>query len=103
MTKIIIVVLPLVAVVSACQYLGYVEADRLAHQCGGGDHCAELQQAQQRACADVPGGGHSFGSRAVKFARARAVIQVARHALSRSIEEYAYSGPVTRGDQSEGL
>jgi hypothetical protein len=31
------------------------------------------------------------------------VIQVARHALSRSIEEYAYTGPVTRGDQSEGL
>ena len=103
MTRIIIVVLPLVAAVSACQYPGCVEADRLARQCGGGGHCAELLQAQKLACADFPGGGHSFGSRAVKFARARAVIQVARHALSRSIEEYAYSGPVTRGDQSEGL
>jgi hypothetical protein len=103
MTRIIIVVLPLVAAVSACQYPGCVEADRLARQCGGGGHCAELRQAQQRACDDVPGGGHSFGSRAVKFARARAVIQVARRALSRSIEEYAYTGPVTRGDQSEGL
>jgi hypothetical protein len=102
MTRIIIVVLPLVAAVSACQYPACVEADRVARECGGG-HCAELQQAQKRACDDIPGGGHSFGSRAVKFARARAVIQVARHALSRSIEEYAYTGPVTRGDQSEGL
>ena len=103
MTRIIIVVLPLVAAVSACQYPACVEADRLARECGEGAHCAELQQTQKRDCADVPGGGHSFGSRAVKFARARAVIQVARHALSRSIEEYAYTGPVTRGDQSEGL
>jgi hypothetical protein len=103
MTKIIIVVLPLVAAVSACQYPDCVEADRLASQCGGGGHCAGLQQAQKRACDDIPGGGHSFGSRAIKFARARAVIEVAQHALSRSIEEYAYTGPVTRGDQSEGL
>ena len=103
MTRIIIVVLPLVAAVSACQYPACVEADRLARECGEGAHCAELQQTQKRDCADVPGGGHSVGSRAVKFARARAVIQVARHALSRSIEEYAYTGPVTRGDQSEAL
>ena len=54
-------VLPLVAAVSACQYPGCVEADRLARQCGGGGHCAELEQAQKRACDDVPGGGHSFG------------------------------------------
>ena len=58
MTRIIIVVLPLVAAVSACQYPGCVEADRLARQCGG-SHCAELQQAQQRACADDTGGGES--------------------------------------------
>src|SRR5262245_32553995 len=44
------------------------------------------------------GRGIFLWSRAVKFARARAVIQVARHALSRTIEEYA----VTRGDPSEG-
>src|SRR5271166_6547430 len=68
MTRIIIVVLPLVAAVSACQYPACVEADRLARQCGGGGHCAELRQTQKRACDDVPGGGHSFGSRAVKFA-----------------------------------
>ena len=67
MTRIIIVVLPLVAAVSACQYPGCVEADRLARQCGEGGHCAELRQAQKVACADFPGGGHSFGSRAVKF------------------------------------
>jgi hypothetical protein len=57
MTRIIIVVLALVAAVSACQYPGCVEADRLASQCGGGGHCAELQQAQKRACADVSGQG----------------------------------------------
>ena len=67
MTKIIIVVLPLVAAVSACQYPGCVEADRLARQCGGGAECAKLRQAQKQAPADFPGGGHSFGSRAVKF------------------------------------
>ena len=72
MTRIIIVILPLVAAVSACQYPNCVEADRLASQCGGGGHCFELRQAQKRDCADVPGGGHSFGSRAVEFARARA-------------------------------
>src|SRR5262249_28841719 len=39
------------------------EADRIARQCGGGGHCAELQQAQKRACADLPGDGprDSFG------------------------------------------
>ena len=57
MTRIIIVVLALVAAVSACQYPGCVEADRRASQCGGGGHCAELQQAQKRACADVSGQG----------------------------------------------
>ena len=67
MTRIIIVVLPLVAAVSACQYPGCVEADRLARQCGGGAECAKLRQAQKQAPADFPGGGHSFGSRAVKF------------------------------------
>ena len=61
MTRIIIVVLALVAAVSACQYPDCVEADRLASQCGGGGHCVELRQAQKRDCADVPGGGHSFG------------------------------------------
>ena len=60
MTRIIIVVLALITVVSACQYPACVEADRLARQCEGGSHCAELQQAQKRDCADVPGGGHSF-------------------------------------------
>src|SRR5271169_1328949 len=61
MTRIIIVVLELVAAVSACQYPACVEADRLARQCGGGGHCAELRQAQQRACGEEPVGGHSFG------------------------------------------
>ena len=63
MTRIIIVVLALVAAVSACQYPGCVEADRIARQCGGGGHCAELQQAQKRARADLPGDGprDSFG------------------------------------------
>jgi hypothetical protein len=103
MTRIIIVVFPLVAAVSACQYPECVEADRLARQCGEGGHCAELQQTQKRECADVPGGGHSFGSRAVKFAREKAAIQVARQALSSNIEEYADTGPVTGGDESEGL
>src|SRR5258707_13056049 len=62
MTGFIIVVLALVAGVSACQYPGCVEADRRASQCGGG-HCAELQQAQKRACADDSGQGpqDSFG------------------------------------------
>jgi hypothetical protein len=62
MTRIIIVVLALVAAVSACQYPGCVEADRVARQCGVG-HCAEFQQAQKRACADLPGDGprDSFG------------------------------------------
>src|ERR1700730_6577036 len=63
MTRIIIVVLALVAAVSACQHPGCVEADRGARQCGGGGHCAELQQAQKRACADDSGQGpqDSFG------------------------------------------
>jgi hypothetical protein len=63
MTRIIIVVLPLVAAVSACQHPGCVEADRLARQCGERGHCAELRQAQQRACADDTGDGEadSFG------------------------------------------
>src|SRR5262245_34346826 len=101
MTKIMIVVLPLVAAVSACQYPECVEADRLARQCGGGGHCAELRQVQQRACAEVPDAGGSYGSRAVKFAHARAVIQVTRHAFSGNIGEFAYTRPVTRADQSE--
>src|SRR5215831_20387875 len=63
MTRIIIVVLALVATVSACQYPGCVEAARRASECGGGGHCAELQQAQKRACADDTGDGprDSFG------------------------------------------
>src|ERR1700756_3037047 len=63
MTRIIIMVVPLAAAVSACQYPGCVEADRLARQCAGGGHCAELQQAQKRACADDSGQGpqDSFG------------------------------------------
>ena len=63
MTRIIIVVLPLFAAVSACQHPGCVEADRLARQCGERGHCAELRQAQQRACADDTGDGEadSFG------------------------------------------
>src|SRR5205085_336194 len=56
-TRIIIVVLALAAAVSACQYPGCVEADRRTRQCAGGGHCAELQQAQKRACADVSGQG----------------------------------------------
>jgi hypothetical protein len=50
MTRIIIVVLALVAAVSACGHPECVEADRLAAQCERG--CAGLRQAQQRACAD---------------------------------------------------
>jgi hypothetical protein len=77
MTRIIIVVLALVAAVSACQYPDCVEADRLASQCGGGSQCAELQQAQTRACADITGDGpkDSFGdlgsppSSSMKFAQ----------------------------------
>jgi len=62
MTRIIIVVLALVAAVSACQYPGCVEADRLARQCGGGGHCAELRQAQQRACGAFPAAHEGNGS-----------------------------------------
>ena len=53
----IIVVLALVAAVSACQYPGCIEADRRVRQCAGGGQCAELQQAQKRACADDSGQG----------------------------------------------
>ena len=53
-TRIIIVVLALVAAVSACQHPGCVEAARRARECGGG-HCAELQEAQKHACADITG------------------------------------------------
>jgi hypothetical protein len=54
-TRIIIVALALV--VAACQHPGCIEADRRVRQCGAGGHCAELQQAQVQACADITGMG----------------------------------------------
>jgi hypothetical protein len=62
MTRIIIVVLALVAAVSACQYPDCVEADHRAFQCGGGGHCAELRHAAQRACGAFPAATEGQGA-----------------------------------------
>ena len=83
MTRIIIAVLALIAAVSACQYPGCVEADRLARQCGGG-HCAELEQTQQRACGTFP---NSPGSSEASIASEPSALQVLVRSAGRDVAE----------------